>query len=115
MITPFVLDKTVILERLGGDEDIYSMMLDAFLLDVDNNCATLQAAVVAGDQALLQREAHTVKGLLATFSDEAGAAMAFTLEQQARAGENTDAAERVAALVARIGEVAGVLRGQSGG
>lgn len=115
MIKPFILDKSVILERLGGDEEIYSMMLDMFLQDVDNNCAALQAAAASCDQALLQREAHTVKGLLATFSDDAGAAVAFTLEQQARAGRQAEAASLVTAVVARIGEVAGVLRGQSGG
>lgn len=115
MIMPFVLDKSAILERLGGDEEIYAMMLDMFLQDVDNNCAALLAAAAAGDQALLQREAHTVKGLLATFSDDAGAAVAFTLEQQARAGRQAEAASLVDEVIARVGEVAGVLRGQSGG
>jgi HPt (histidine-containing phosphotransfer) domain-containing protein len=43
----------------------------------------LQAAGQATDAALLQREAHTIKGLLATFSDDAGADLAFALEKQA--------------------------------
>lgn len=112
---PFVLDKSAILERLGGDEEIYSMMLGMFLEDVDSNCAALQAAAAAGDHVLLQREAHTIKGLLATFSDDAGAALAFTLEKEARAGRQAEAASLIAEVIARVGEVAGVLRGQSGG
>ena len=113
-MTPFVLDKPAILERLGGDEDIFTMMVDMFLQDVDNNCKALLAAV-GGEAAVLQREAHTIKGLLATFSDEAGAELALDLESRAKMGELVDVPARVGELLARVGEVAGVLRSLSAG
>lgn len=113
-MTPFVLDKPAILERLGGDEDIFTMMVDMFLQDVGNNCNALRAAV-GGEPAVLQRELHTVKSLLATFSDEAGAELALTLESRAKVGELDDAPARVGELLARVAEVAGVLRGLSAG
>lgn len=71
MAGAFVLDKASILDRLGGDEEIFAMMVDMFVQDVDSNCAALGTALASGDAALLRREAHTVKGLMATFSDEA--------------------------------------------
>ncbi len=108
-MSPFVFDKASILERLGGDEEIFVMMVDMFLQDVDRNCQSLREAL--GDEAaVLQREAHTIKALLATFSDNAGAELAQTLELRAKTGELADAPARVDVLLARVAEVADVLR-----
>ncbi len=109
MLDVFVLDRAPILDRLGGDEEIFTMMIDMFLQDVDNNCATLTAALASGDPLLLQREAHTLKGLLATFSDDTGAERAFALEQKVKRGELAGLDAEVELLVARLREVAGVL------
>jgi HPt (histidine-containing phosphotransfer) domain-containing protein len=109
MAQAFVLDRKSILERLGGDEDIYSMMVEMYLGDVENNCTSLAAAFASGDSLTLQREAHTIKGLLATFSDEAGAADAMLVEKQARSGEIAGLADAVAGLQQRLREVAAVL------
>ncbi|MBU1364767.1 MAG: Hpt domain-containing protein [Gammaproteobacteria bacterium] len=105
----FVLDKASILERLGGDEEIFAMMVDMFVQDVDSNCAALGTALASGDAAVLRREAHTVKGLMATFSDEAGAADAYTVELRARDGLVADQAAAVAGLQQRLREIAAVL------
>ncbi|WP_298397483.1 Hpt domain-containing protein [uncultured Azonexus sp.] len=113
-MNPFVLDKPAILERLGGDEGIFAMMVDMFLTELDNNRQALLTAL-AGDSAALQREAHTIKGLLATFSDGFGAELAQTLEYQAKNGQVDDARGRVDMLLARVDEVAEVLRGLSAG
>jgi len=108
-IPAFVLDRASILERLGDDVEIYQMMLDMFLQDVDNNCSALAASLAAGDLPTLLREVHTVKGLLATFSDEAGSAEALRMEMQLKCGDGTGMSDAVAALQARLREVAGVL------
>jgi len=109
MAGAFVLDKASILERLGGDEEIFAMMVDMFVQDVDSNCNALSAAFESGDASVLRREAHTVKGLLATFSDDAGAADASAVEQQARHGIIDSQAEAVAGLLQRMRDVAAVL------
>lgn len=113
-MNPFILDKPAILERLGGDESIFAMMVEMFLNELGNNRRALLTAL-AGDSVALQREAHTIKGLLATFSDGSGAEMAQALELQAKNGRLEDAGERVDALLARVDEVAGVLRSLSAG
>lgn len=109
MAAAFVLDKALILDRLGGDEEIFAMMVDMFVQDVDNNCAGLAAALASGDPVALRREAHTIKGLLATFSDDAGAVDASVVEQRARDGVVADQAEAVAGLLQRLREIAAVL------
>lgn len=113
-MTPFVLDKPAILERLGGDEDIFAMMVDMFLQDADGNCRAVLNAL-AGDALELQREIHTLKGLLATFSDEAGAELAYQLECRAKNAQLADMPAAVDGLLARVAEVADVLRRQSAG
>lgn len=109
MADPFVLNRKSILDRLGGDEEIFAMMLEMYLQDVDSNCASLAAALASGDPAALKREVHTVKGLLATFSDDAGAVEALAVEQKAKNGEFVGLELAVAALEARLREVAVVL------
>jgi len=110
MLKSYVLDKPDILERLGGDEEIFAMMIDMYLQDVDSNCAELGAALASGDAGELQRAAHTVKGLLATFSDDPGSEAALALEQRAKVGDGSGFSEAVADLQARLREVAAVLQ-----
>ena len=110
MAAAFVLNKAPILERLGGDEEIYAMMVSMYIDDIENNCAALAAAFAAGDGCTLQREAHTVKGLLATFSDEAGAAEAYLIERAAQTGQLANLGGAVTELQARLREVAAALR-----
>jgi len=109
MAGAFVLDKAAILDRLGGDEEIYTMMVDMYLQDIDHNCATLAAAATSGDAYSLQREVHTIKGLLATFSDDEGAAVAYQVEQKIKLGNLQGMESDIPGLDARLREVAGVL------
>ena len=106
----FVLDRAAILERLGGDEEIYTMMVAMFLDDVDNNCAALSTAFAAGDPKMVQREAHTIKGLLATFSDDEGASAALIIESAAKSGTLAGLAGAIGDIQLRLHEVASALR-----
>ncbi|HLO61857.1 MAG TPA: Hpt domain-containing protein [Azonexus sp.] len=105
----FVLDRAAILQRLGGDEEIYDMMVAMFLDDVDNNCAALSAAFAAADPQSVQREAHTIKGLLATFSDDEGASAAMSIESAARSGSLAGLAGAIGNIQLRLHEVATAL------
>jgi HPt (histidine-containing phosphotransfer) domain-containing protein len=105
----FELNRDLILARLGGDESLLAMIVDLFLEECENNCALLENAWIKRDIPSLAREAHTIKGLLLTVSDEAGSAFAYALETQARQG-NTDGLDvAVAGVLARMREVAEVL------
>ena len=114
MTQTFVLDKALILDRLGGDEDIFAMMVDLYLQDVDNYVLALNAAVNSADAVVLSREAHTVKGLLATFSDDDGAEIAYTIERQAKAGDLNGLSPLVTQLVQSLRTLEAVLRSETG-
>ncbi|MBK7898646.1 MAG: Hpt domain-containing protein [Azonexus sp.] len=111
-----VLDKATILDRLGGDEEIFTVMADMYLQDCDNYCRELDSALGDDDAPRLYREAHTVKGLLATFADDAGTALASDLEQRAKVAASTAGfVAEVAALKARMSLLADALRQDGGG
>lgn len=106
----FSLDRAAILSRLGGDQEIFALMIDMYLQDFEGYCTNLSSAMATGQALPLQREAHTVKGLLATFSDDMGSKSAYAIELQAKRGDLTGLEEPVAVLQARLHEVADVLR-----
>lgn len=110
----FVVDRPSILERLGGDEELYGVMAEMFVADLETNCASLAQVLAAGDFPALQREVHTVKGLLATFSDSAGAEQAQLLEDQVRQGMTEGLAAAIASLDRRLREVAAALAADLG-
>jgi len=74
------------IERLGGDASLYASVAEAFIASSPGYCTALEAAMQAADVATLRREAHTVKSMLATFSCEAGRALAQRLEELAATG-----------------------------
>ncbi len=105
----FVMDRDAIMARLGDDEEILALMIDMFLQDYENNCTQLNAAWQAGEAPVLMREAHTIKGLLATMSDDLGAELAHAIEQKAKLGDIAALAPAIEELIARMRDVARVL------
>lgn len=110
MIEPFVLDRALILDRLGGDEKIFLLLVDLFLQDVDHNAQALGEALLQGKVEVLMCEAHSIKSLLATLSDDAGAAKAAAIEQSAKLGNLAGLEPAVAAVQGRLFAVERVLR-----
>lgn len=112
MNNPYVLNRQMILDRLGGDEEIFAVMVDMYLQDVESYAEKLGQTLAEEDAESLQREAHTIKGLFATFGDEAGTAAAYALEKQAKLGILDGQETPVAAIQARLFEVGEVLKTQ---
>lgn len=114
-LQPYVLDRETILVRLGGDAEIFNLMLDMYLQDYNSYCVNLDQALAGGQAPLVQREAHTVKGLLATFADEDGTKAAYAIETQAKQGNLAGLETAVADLKTRLHEVAAVLQAHLAG
>lgn len=103
------LDKATILDRLGGDEDLFAEMAAMYIAESGAYCQALADAFAARAAGDVQREAHTIKGLLATFADDAGTALALSLEHAARSGDVSDLEDQVLAVQARVRELAAAL------
>jgi PAS domain S-box-containing protein len=84
-------------ELLGGDEFL-AEVIDAFFADAPNLLATLRRSVEQGDVDDLRRTAHTLKSNSETFGAEGFSELCRELEESAKDGELTGAAE----LAARV-------------
>ena len=95
-------DRDDAIARLGGDAELFAAAAAMFVAESETYRAALKDALATGDAALLRREAHTVKSMLATFSYADGRSRALALEQAAAAGDLSDAAALAAAVDADI-------------
>lgn len=76
-----------LLDRVGGDEEIFAELCDAFLDDAPRRLELIRAAVAAGDARALQREAHAFKGSAGAFDAIDVVNVARQLEQLGAMGE----------------------------
>jgi len=109
-----MIDKETILMRLGGDAELFAEIAAMYVEDAGGYAQALEEALAAGDWARVQREAHTIKGLLATFTDDVGTAMALAVEQQAGQEDAAALGDAVAQLLARVRLLAEVLKQDAG-
>ena len=93
-----IYDKAEALVRLGGDESLFSELTQLFVSESSAYCRALEEALASADAARVQREAHSVKSMLATFSYEEGRELAMRLEYLAASG-TLEGADRLTAQV----------------
>jgi HPt (histidine-containing phosphotransfer) domain-containing protein len=91
------------------DAETIEILTPVFLEQYGSDIEHLRQALAAGDAALIQRHAHSLKGTLAAFGARPGEQLAAEIEARARAGELVGA-DRLAPLVAVIEALAAVLR-----
>jgi histidine phosphotransfer protein HptB len=94
------------LERLDGDEELWGTLAGLFVAESDGYCEALAAALAVADVAVLRREAHTVKSMLATFSYEAGRELAVRLECLTANGSLDGAATLTQELIDAVSRLA---------
>jgi two-component system, sensor histidine kinase and response regulator len=88
-----VLDRTVALARVGGDEELLKEIAELFLEEYPRALSEIHQALDAGDSKALERSAHGLKGAVANFGARAVVDAAFELEQLGRAQELGPATE----------------------
>ncbi|MFO7917244.1 MAG: PAS domain S-box protein [Anaerolineae bacterium] len=93
-----VFDRADLLERLDGDEEIARKVIKVFLEDAPRRLAVLEDALEKGDAALVQRQAHTLKGAASNLAAPALQAAALRVEEAAEADDLSRAASRFEAL-----------------
>ena len=110
-MTP-IYDRTDAIARLGGDAELFAAAAAMFVAESETYRAALKDALATGDAALLRREAHTVKSMLATFSYESGRGLAEQLEHLAASGSLDGAVELSAQVVNAVKCLSVVLRAE---
>ncbi len=80
VMTPcFSYDES--LQRLGDDQELFCAMARCFVEDADGLLNEIAAGNQRGDAARVERAAHSLKGLAATFSAAAVVSRAQLIEQ----------------------------------
>jgi CheY-like chemotaxis protein len=85
--TDDILDAPALLARVSGSRDTLRELLDLFEADYPGLLSQARDAALTGDRATLQRAAHSLKGMAATFSAPRALAATVHLEDICREGD----------------------------
>jgi two-component system, sensor histidine kinase and response regulator len=97
-----VIDRTELLDRVGGDMGLLRRMVDVFVKEYPKRLSEIGKAVEVGDAARLEKAAHTLHGTLASFAAAAAKNAARKLEEMARSEDLTHAHDAVLKLEEEI-------------
>jgi HPt (histidine-containing phosphotransfer) domain-containing protein len=86
------------LERLGGDEELLDDLIGFYLEDYPSLIQTIDESLAAGDSALVERAAHSLKSLAANFDATRCNELAQNIESAAKKQELQSLGEQVAQL-----------------
>ena len=90
---------------IGDDEDLLAEVAALARTEIARQLGSLNAALAAGDAAVARREAHTIKGTVATLGANAVRDAAMAAEHAARDGDLAGAKEyaiRLESLTSRL-------------
>jgi DNA-binding NtrC family response regulator len=99
------IQRDRILERLGGDRELLTELVDLFRAESPRMLADVRAAVESGGGKRLEEAAHALRGCLRNFGDTPASAAALALEAIGR-GNEAGAASRLPELEREVDRVA---------
>jgi len=88
-----VFDKTALLNRIGGDEDICQEIIGIFLQDMPGQIEFLENTINKNNPALVDRQAHTLRGASGNVGAVSLQDAAMHLEEAGKKGDLSRAAE----------------------
>ena len=93
-----VIDKTAILARLDGDEELLKELGGLFLNDCPTLMKDVRDAASTQDSKALERTSHTLKGSIGNFCATSAYEAALKLEMMGRAGDMSNVVQALEAL-----------------
>ncbi|VTR98761.1 multi-sensor hybrid histidine kinase : Histidine kinase OS=Singulisphaera acidiphila (strain ATCC BAA-1392 / DSM 18658 / VKM B-2454 / MOB10) GN=Sinac_7402 PE=4 SV=1: PAS_3: HisKA: HATPase_c: Response_reg: Response_reg: Hpt [Gemmata massiliana] len=108
---PPAFDRAAALERLGGDEELFTEVAELFCADSQKFLDELQNAVTRGDAATVQRAAHGLKGASGYVGGTGTAEAAAVLEKIGASGDLAAAPGALTALSHEVVRLAAALSG----
>lgn len=100
-----VWDRTVMLNRLMGDDELLLEICAAFLADMPRQIEKLTERVAAGDLPASERLAHAIKGAAANVGEQPMQACAAMIETSAVQGNLGQIKEELETLRAMFGDL----------
>jgi PAS domain S-box-containing protein len=97
-----VFDKTGLMARLMGDEDLAKRLLQVFLEDIPRQIEALRGYLEAGNAPNAMRQSHSIKGASASVGGEALRAVSFEIENACKNGDLDAAKACLAKLEAQF-------------
>lgn len=97
-----VYDRADALSRIAGDEELLETLIDMFRNDASGYLEEIQSALAKGAMADALRAAHTLKGVLATFSARRAESCVRHLEQLASEGNAAGCGKLLPAVKAEV-------------
>ena|SRR5579871_3827770 len=104
------IDVDAALAKVGEDWDLLGELAELFCQECPKLLSVLRRAIAASDAPATRSAAHSLKGSVAVFSANQATALVVRLEDRARAGQLTSAAETLTELEAELEKVCGDLR-----
>jgi two-component system sensor histidine kinase/response regulator len=86
-----LIDRASLLERVEGDQELLTEMVNLFAADAPKLLAAMHEALKKGDLHLLERSAHSLKGAASNLSAVHAVAAAFQIEKDAKNGDTESA------------------------
>jgi HPt (histidine-containing phosphotransfer) domain-containing protein len=97
-----VLDANAAMIRLGGDADLYSDLIEFYVVDAPALMQDLWQAVDKHDAAAVRMKAHALKGLIAGCGGVRAVNVAQMVESAAQSGDSDELPTLVQSLDAEI-------------
>ena len=104
-----VIDMDEVIERVAGDVELLSEMVELFLDDCPRLLSQIRESIVHRDSEILERSAHTLKGSVGNFSAAPAFEAAYRLEKMGRDGDIAHAEEAYTALEGELKRLQPVL------
>jgi len=95
-------DKPLALDRVGGDEDLFSKLVAIFLAESPGALARVHEAVSSGDPKAIIEAAHALKGSMGILAANDAAAAAQAVETLGQSGDLQGLQEATAALSVEV-------------
>ena len=95
-------DKPFALDRVGGDEDLFSELVAIFLAESPGALARVHEAVSSGDPEAIIEAAHSLKGSMGILAANDAVAAAQAVETLGRSGDLRGIQEAAAALSVEV-------------
>jgi PAS domain S-box-containing protein len=102
---PSALNKTAIMERVGGDVDLFQEIAGLFLETCPGLLTEIREAFRMGDSESLEKASHTLKGSVSNFGAESAVAAALKIERMGRARDLNEASQAIKDLEKEMSQV----------